>query len=257
MPELPDVEIFRKEAEKSKNAEITGFEIDDKDFVELTPKKFSSKLKGKKFKDTLRRGKYLFMKVNNDAGVVMHFGMTGYLEYLEKDDDAPDYTKCSFVLKNKHKLHYISKRKLGHVKYVDKIDKFIEENEIGPDVLELSESKFISKLKEKKSMIKSALMDQSVVSGIGNIYADEILFQSKIHPKQKTTKLTDKNWKELHKNTVKVMEKAIEKEADFSKLPKSYLLPNREEGNDCPKCDGKIEQIKISGRTGYYCPSCQ
>lgn len=154
-------------------------------------------------------------------------------------------------------MHYISKRKLGHVKYVDEIEDFIKENEIGPDALELTESEFISKLKEKKSMIKSALMDQSVVSGIGNVYADEILFQSKVHPKQKTTGLTDKTWKELHKNTQKVLKKAIEKEADVSKLPKSYLLPNREEGNDCPKCDGKIEQIKISGRTGYYCPSCQ
>jgi formamidopyrimidine-DNA glycosylase len=53
------------------------------------------------------------------------------------------------------------------------------------------------------------------------------------------------------------LKKAIEKEADVSKLPKSYLLPNREEGNDCPKCNGKIEKIKVSGRTGYYCPSCQ
>lgn len=257
MPELPDVEVFRKEAEKSKNSEITGFEIDDKDFVELAQNKFSSNLKGKKFKDTLRRGKYLFMKVDDNAGVVMHFGMTGYLEYLKESEETPDYTKCSFVLKNKHKLHYISKRKLGHVKYVDKIDDFIKENEIGPDALELNESDFIEKLKEKKSMIKSALMDQSVVSGIGNVYADEILFQTKVHPKQKTTELTDKTWKDLHKNTVKVLKKAIEKDADVSKLPKSYLLPNRGEGNDCPKCDGKIEQIKISGRTGYYCPSCQ
>lgn len=257
MPELPDVEIFRKEAEKSKNSEITGFEINEKDFVELTQNKFNSNLKGKKFKDTLRRGKYLFMKVDDDAGVVMHFGMTGYLEYKKGSEETPDYTKCSFVLKNKHKLHYISKRKLGHAKYVDEIEDFIKENEIGPDALELSESEFISRLKEKKSMIKSAMMDQSVVSGIGNVYADEILFQSKIHPKQKTNEMDDKTWKALHKNTVKVLKKAIEKEADVSKLPKSYLLPNREEGNDCPRCDGKIEQIKISGRTGYYCPSCQ
>lgn len=257
MPELPDVEVFRKEAEKSKNSEITGFEIDDKDFVELTRNKFNNNLKGKKFKETSRRGKYLFMKVDDESGVVMHFGMTGYLEYLKEDEDAPDYTKCSFVLKNKHKLHYISKRKLGHVKYIGKIGNFIEENDIGPDALELSEPEFISKLKEKNSMVKSALMDQSTVSGIGNVYADEILFQSKIHPKQKANKLSDKTWKTLHKNTVNVLKKAIEKEADVSKLPKSYLLPNREEGNDCPRCDGKIEKIKVSGRTGYYCPSCQ
>lgn len=257
MPELPDVEIFRKEAEKSKNSEITGFEIDDKEFVELNQNKFNNNLKGKKFKDTLRRGKYLFMNVDDNAGVVMHFGMTGYLEYLKESEETPDYTKCSFVLKNKHKLHYISKRKLGHVKYADSIEDFIDENDIGPDALELSEQEFISKLKEKNSMVKSALMDQSTVSGIGNVYADEILFQSKIHPKQKANKLNDKTWETLHENTVKVLKKAIEKEADVSKFSGNYLLPNREEGNDCPRCDGKIEKIKVSGRTGYYCPSCQ
>jgi len=257
MPELPDVEIFRKEAEKNKNSEIIGFEIDDNDFVELSQNEFNSNVKSKHFKNIQRRGKYLFLKMSDDAGIVMHFGMTGYLEYLKENEEAPDYTKCSFVLKNKYKLHYISKRKLGHVKYVSEIEAFIKENEIGPDALELSESEFISKLKEKKSMVKSALMDQSVVSGIGNVYADEILFQSKIHPKQKANKLNHKTWKILHEKTVKVLKKAIEKEADVSKLPKSYLLPNRKEGNNCPNCDDKIEQIKISGRTGYYCPSCQ
>jgi formamidopyrimidine-DNA glycosylase len=257
MPELPDVEIFRKEAEKSKNSEITGFEIGDKDFVELTQQKFKSNLKGKKIRETVRRGKYLFLKVDEDAGVMMHFGMTGFLEYKKENEEKPDYTKCSFVLKNGHKLHYISKRKLGHVKYVGETEDFIEKKEIGPDALELNEPDFISKLSKKNSMIKSALMDQSVVSGIGNVYADEILFQSKIHPKQKANKLSGKNWKTLHKKTVKVLKKAIEKEADVSRLPKSYLLPNREEGNDCPRCDGKIEKIIVSGRTGYYCPSCQ
>jgi formamidopyrimidine-DNA glycosylase len=203
MPELPDVEIFRKEAEKSKNSEITGFEIGDKDFVELTQNKFKSNLKGKRFNDILRRGKYLFLKVDDNAGVVMHFGMTGFLVYKKEDEEKPDYTKCSIVLKNKHKLHYISKRKLGHVKYVDEIEDFIEENEIGPDTLELSESEFISKLKEKNSMIKSALMDQSIVSGIGNVYADEILFQSKIHPKQKANKLSEKTGKPFIKIPLK------------------------------------------------------
>lgn len=187
----------------------------------------------------------------------MHFGMTGDLKYLKESEDAPDYTKCSFVFNNRHKLHYISKRKLGHVEMTENLDDFIQKKELGPDALDISEDDFVSLLKEKKSMVKSALMDQSVISGIGNVYADEILFQCKIHPKQKTTALSGSDFKNLYKNTRKVLEKAIEKNADPTKLPKSYLLPNREEGNDCPRCDGKIEKIKTGGRTGYYCPSCQ
>lgn len=257
MPELPDVEIYRQEAEKAKNSEIESFEIEDKKFVGISKNEFSKKLKGEKFKNTTRRGKYLFLSTGKDKAVVMHFGMTGDLKYLKESEDAPDYTKCSFVLKNKHKLHYISKRKLGDIEFTDNLEEFIQDKELGPDVLEINEKEFISILKDKKSMVKTALTDQSVISGIGNVYADEILFQCKIHPKQKTTELSDSDFKSLYKNTHKVLEKAIEKNADPSKLPKSYLLSNREEGNDCPRCEGKIKKIKIAGRTGYYCPSCQ
>lgn len=257
MPELPDVEIYRQEAEKAKNSGIENFEIEDKKFIGISKNEFSKKLKGEKFKNATRRGKYLFLSTGKDKAVVMHFGMTGDLKYLKESEDTPDYTKCSFGLKNKHKLHYISKRKLGDVEFTDNLEKFIEEKDLGPDALEINKKEFVSLLKDKKSMVKTALTDQSVISGIGNVYADEILFQCKIHPKQKTTALSDADFKSLYKNTQKVLEKAIEKNADPSKLPKSYLLPNREEGNDCPICKGKIEKIKIAGRTGYYCPSCQ
>ena len=257
MPELPDVEIYRREAEKAKNSGIESFEIEDKKFIGISESEFNKKLKDERFKETTRRGKYLFLSIGKEKAVVMHFGMTGDLKYLKESEDAPDYTKCSFVFKNKHKLHYISKRKLGHVEFTDNLEDFIEEKELGPDALETNEKEFVSLLKDKKSMAKTALTDQSLISGIGNVYADEILFQSKIHPKQKTTDLSDADFKSLYKNTRKVLEKAIEKEAAPSKLPKSYLLPNREEGNDCPRCDGKIKKIKISGRSGYYCPTCQ
>lgn len=257
MPELPDVEIFRKEAEKSRNSGIQNVEVEDSGFVDLTKNDIDKKLKDKKFKDTIRRGKYLFLPVDKDAAVVMHFGMTGYLQYLKENEDTPDYTKCSFVLKNKHKLHYISKRKLGHVEFTDDVGEYVKEKKLGEDALEISEEDFISRLKKKKSMIKPAITDQNTVAGIGNIYADEILFQSKLHPKKSAAKLSEADLKKVYKNTQKVLKKAIEKEADVSKLPKTWLLPNRDEGNDCPKCDGKIKQIKISGRTGYYCPSCQ
>ncbi|MFW6310199.1 MAG: Fpg/Nei family DNA glycosylase [Prolixibacteraceae bacterium] len=257
MPELPDVEIFRKEAEKSRNSGIRTVEVEDNGFVDLTKNDINKKLKDKKFKDSIRRGKYLFMPVDKDAAVVMHFGMTGYLKYLKESEDAPDYTKCSFVLKNKHKLHYISKRKLGHVEFTDNVGEYVKKKKLGEDALEISEEDFISRLKKKKSMIKPAITNQDTLSGIGNVYADEILFQSNIHPKKTASKLSEADLKKIYKNTQKVLKKAIEKEADVSKLPATWLLPNRDEGNNCPKCNGKVQKIKISGRTGYYCPSCQ
>ncbi len=151
MPELPDVEIYRQEAEKARNMEIESFETEDKKFVGISKNEFNKKLKGEKFKKTIRRGKYLFLSTGKEKAVVMHFGMTGDLKYLKESEDAPEYTKCSFGFKNKHKLHYISKRKLGHVEFTDSLEDFIEEKELGPDALEITEKEFISLLKDKKS----------------------------------------------------------------------------------------------------------
>ncbi len=257
MPELPDVEIFRKVAEKAKNSAIDDFEILDKKFVEISGNDFNKNLKGNKFKEVLRRGKYLFLKPDSNSAVVMHFGMTGFLKYLKEDEDAPDYTKCSFHFKNKHKLHYISKRKLGHIQFAGNLEEFIKKKELGPDALEINESDFVAVLKGKNSMLKTALTDQSAIAGIGNVYADEILFQAKLHPKMQTGKLRDADLKELYNITRKVLEKAVEKNAEVGKLPKSYLLPNRKEGADCPKCSGKIKKITVSGRTTLFCPTCQ
>jgi len=257
MPELPDVEVFRKEAEKSKNSEIESIEIQDPDFVDITKKEFNKKLKDHKFEKIIRQGKNLFLSADNNITVAMHFGMTGELKYREYDEDVPKYTKCSFVFRNDHKLHYTCTRKLGYIELTDDLDKYVEGKELGVDALEITGDEFVLLLKEKNSMVKSAITDQSKISGIGNIYSDEILFQSGIHPKKHTNELSESDMKRLFKNTRRVLKKAIEKEADVLELPKSYLLPHRKEGDKCPKCDTKIKKIKVSGRSAYYCPSCQ
>jgi len=193
MPELPDVEVFRKEAGKSKNSEIKSIEIQDPDFVDMTKQEFNKKLKGHKFEKIIRQGKNLFLSADNNITVAMHFGMTGELKYKEYDKDAPKYTKCSFVFRNDHKLHYTCKRKLGYVELTD-----------------------------------------------------EILFQSGIHPKKNTNELSESDMKKLFENTRRVLKKAIEKEADVSEFPKSYLLPHRKEGDKCPRCDTKIKNSESS-----------
>ncbi len=257
MPELPDVEIYRKEAGKARDATIDEVKITDKEFIDITPQVAGKSIKGTKITNAARRGKYLWLELDHQHSVVMHFGMTGLLQYTPTKEEAPEYTKCSFVLDNKHSLHYISKRKLGFLKLSGDIGSFIQEQDLGPDALELKEEEFIDRLKKKRSMIKTALNDQSLIAGIGNIYADEILYQAGIHPKTGTGDLTEKEFKELYKQNKKVLETAIEKEADVSRFPEDYLLPHREEGTDCSKCSGKIKKIKVGGRGTYYCPSCQ
>ncbi len=257
MPELPDVEIFRKEAVKCKNSGIERIEVFDAKFVKNSENELNKIFKGKHFKKVLRRGKYLFLTAEKGEAIVMHFGMTGNLDYLKKNEEVPKYTRCSFFFKNKHALHVISRRKLGYIESAADSERYINEKELGKDAMELSKSEFLNLFRNKNSMIKTALTDQSMMSGIGNVYADEILYQARVHPRKRTNQISDKEMLRLFDEMKRVLETAIEKGADVNKLPGDFLLPVRKEGNSCPGCKGKLEMTKISGRTTYFCPSCQ
>ncbi|MFW6371009.1 MAG: NFACT family protein, partial [Bacteroidota bacterium] len=134
---------------------------------------------------------------------------------------------------------------------------YIKEKNLGPDALEVNKQEFVNILKNKNSLIKSALTDQTALSGIGNVYADEILYQAKVHPRERTSKISEAKMNKLFEEMNRVLKTAIDKNAEVSKMPNDFLLPVRDKDNSCPGCKGKLEIIKISGRTTYYCPSCQ
>ncbi len=258
MPELTDVEIFRQHAKKhALEKKIESVDYHDADQVLKSSKQMISRnLKGNSFIQTVRNGKHLFMKISNHKWLAMHFGMTEYLLTSEKNKETPKYAKLSVYFDNQ-RFSYISKRKLGVLEITGSPRDYNEQNNIAKDVLEMSRDEFKNAFKNKRGGIKNALMDQRVIAGVGNIYSDEILFQEKVHPKQKIEKLTDKSLNSLFNTTKRVMKMAIKKDAKPLKLPSSYLLPSREEGNDCPKCEGKIEKIKVNGRGCFICPACQ
>ncbi|MFO7977808.1 MAG: DNA-formamidopyrimidine glycosylase family protein [Bacteroidales bacterium] len=257
MPELPDVEIFKKEAEKASRAKVTACEIRDASFVKVSKKELEKHVKGKKLNRIQRKGKNLYLGTSDHHAVALHFGMTGTLEYEPSKKEASKYMKCSFELDNNHRLVYASKRKLGSIKLIEDLEKHMEREDLGPDALEIKETDFLELLKNSSAMIKSFLTDQSQIAGIGNVYGDEILFQAHIHPRQKASTLTGHQGKKLYKQMQKVLKTAIDKQADVSRFPSSWLSGRRKAGEKCPGCKGEIEKVKISGRTGYFCPECQ
>lgn len=259
MPELPDVEVFRQYAEKhALNKEITSITWRDADqILKSSRQKISRTLKGEKFKQSKRKGKHMFLRSGSGDWLVLHFGMTGHLKYFDLQKDTPAYAKVIFRFKIKHGLACISKRKLGGISITEDPEQFSKENDLGPDALECSYNEFREALEGKRGSVKNALMDQRCISGIGNIYSDEILFREKLHPKHNFSKLEEKALKSLFNSTQAVLKKAIEKEADPSRIPKTWLLPRREEGKPCPGCGGEIKKIKVNGRGTYLCPSCQ
>ncbi|WP_424494524.1 zinc finger domain-containing protein [Salinimicrobium sp. GXAS 041] len=149
------------------------------------------------------------------------------------------------------------RRKLGKIYLTTGVDVFAKEHSLGKDALELRKEEFDNLLEEKRGSIKGALTDQHLISGIGNVYADEILFQCEIHPKSKTEKLAKKENSGIYSKMRTVLKTAIKNEGQRSQLPNTYLTPQRKEGAQCPKCSGKVEKIKVSGRSTYFCPKCQ
>jgi formamidopyrimidine-DNA glycosylase len=109
----------------------------------------------------------------------------------------------------------------------------------------------------RRKMAKTALMDQSILAGVGNLYADETLFQTGIHPEQPLDELDAENIKEMHTAMVSILEKGVETEADLGALPDDCLIHRRKEGAECPRCGGGIQRMEVGGRGTFFCPHCQ
>jgi formamidopyrimidine-DNA glycosylase len=137
------------------------------------------------------------------------------------------------------------------------VDEFVRGKGLGPDVLDMDPEMFLDTMGESSAAIKSALMKQEFIAGIGNVYSDEILFQAGIHPKKKASALDQGQLQELFDKAQEVLWTAIESRADPEKMPKSYIIPHRHTDQKCPACGKKLAQEKISGRTAYYCAKCQ
>lgn len=261
MPELPDVEVFKhyfNDTALHKKIEKVDV-IDDAILENIGSHSFQMRLKNQQFKSTSRYGKYLFVELKRNNILVMHFGMTGYLKNYKNEEKAPKYAKLIFNLNNGFKLAYVCTRKLGRVSLIDNQQDFIEKHELGPDPYSdnLDWNNFREIFEGRNGSIKTALMNQKIMAGIGNLYSDEILFQAKIYPFSTIDTLSEQELKEIYKKMNWVFKKAIEANVEVDKFPEKFLLTHRETGAKCPICGGAIKPKKYSGRTAYYCEDHQ
>lgn len=259
MPELPDVEVFRRYLEStSLHRRITRVEVRSTKVLEgVSNKTLARNLVGKRFERTYRRGKYLFVETDHPPHLLLHFGMSGALSLVDTGHRDGKYDRVVFSFDDGAALAYENRRQLGRVGLVDDVDKAIEERQLGPDAWDISYEEFARIISSGAGMIKPLLMDQTKLAGVGNIYSDEILFQAKVHPKAQCKQLDRKSIKSLHRSMQRVLGTAIKRHADPGKLPRSYLLPHRGPDESCPRCSGSVKKISAGGRSGYYCPHCQ
>ena len=267
MPELPEVETVKETLKKEVlNRVIKDVEIYYDNIIAYpSVDEFKKQIKNQHINDILRRGKFL-MFLLDDYYLLSHLRMEG--RYYIRSGEKLKHEHVRFILNDKN-LCYIDTRKFGRMHLIpkDKVYDMKPLNELGLEPWDelLTTSYLKDKYKNKKLPIKTVLLDQSIITGIGNIYDDEILFMSKINPYKKACELKNKDLENIINNTRIVLEKAIklggttirsyESSEGVHGLFQNELLVHG--GSVCPDCNSKLNIEHINGRGTYYCPKCQ
>jgi formamidopyrimidine-DNA glycosylase len=256
MPELPDVEVFRRTvAGSSLHRRVTRVRVLDEYVVRgRSARSLAAKLRGACLESTTRHGKQMFVALSNGSFLVMHFGMTGY---VSTEEEPPRFTRVVLELEHGRPLAFVDMRKLGFLAVVDDLEEHCRESRLGPDALSLSLRELRGLCRGWRGGIKALLMEQEAIAGIGNIYSDEILFHARIHPRHPANTLQDAEVRRLHRQLRRVLETAVERHVDPQHVPRGWLLRHREDGSRCPRGNGVIERITAVGRSSYVCPQCQ
>lgn len=253
MPELPEIESFKDYFDsKASKRIVTKVDVNDEVVLEGSARSFQIRMKDQTFVEGSRYGKYLFVKLSRKESLMFHFGMTGKFEFYKDGEEEPKYSRIIFNLDNKDKIAFVCRRKLGRVGLVDSKEDFIIEHGLGPDALELTWKEFREAIKGRSGMIKPIIMNQQIIAGIGNLYSDEILFQSDLAPQTGVDRLSEKELKKVFEKIKSVLPEVI-KNKGKDKFPKGYLHDFRKEGEKCPKCGGEIVKATVGGRSAYYC----
>lgn len=270
MPELPEVEtIVRTLRPILIDRSILNIEILRSCTVQGDEALFCASLKNETFTSISRIGKYIIFHLTNNKVIISHLRMEGkFYEYLESEDNSK-YARMIFHLDNNHKLCYDDSRCFGIMILSDE-NHYKEEKEIaklGKEPFDADIDEIINKTKRNNGPIKSTLLDQSIITGLGNIYVDETLYASKIHPLTETNLVSKSQWEIIIDNAKKILNNAIklggstiksyhpgkDVSGEFQNKIKIY----GKNGEICPICGKTYRFTKIGGRGTTFCPGCQ
>jgi len=263
LPELPEVEVTRRYLERNSLARpVSRVSVPDARVLrDVNPSILGRTLKHASFVAANRRGKYILLPADNGNTLLFHFGMTGNAVFCEKGLDEPDWGRVVLHFDDGSRLFYTSKRVLGKIAVFHATD----EDEIpdiaglGPEPLSrvLTFIRFKTIVSPRPPAIHSVLMNQELIAGIGNIYSDEISFQSGVRPDRKASSLSDANLRLLFDSMKRVLGLAITLNTKLEQYPGDWIIPHRKRGGTCPVCGGALVKKTIAGRSSYFCPKCQ
>ena len=273
MPELPEVETVKEALNQTvKGQTIKEIELRYEPMVKnMSADEFKEKLINQTIQEVSRRGKYLVFHFD-DYQLLSHLRMEGKYFYVDSDFELNPHVHVIFKLENGKRLLYQDTRKFGTYHLYDKaidLETTAPFQVLGlePFATEFTPSYVKEKIQNKKKPIKSLLLDQTVVCGLGNIYVDEVLYRARLHPLTSSSELTDKDIANVVKYTVEVLARAIElggttirtfsSSHGVSGTFQNELLVHQRKGENCYECHTPIEKIKVGGRGTYFCPTCQ
>jgi formamidopyrimidine-DNA glycosylase len=276
MPELPEVETVRAGLEKY----VVGKRINNAESFHARATKsnsiapLSSSI-GAQIKSVKRRGKFLWFDLDRDYVLVAHLGMSGQLLVQPQTNSFQPHLRAKFELsgggRSKSEIRFIDQRTFGWLaieELINGVPSSIKNIALDPFEIDFNLKQVVSNIKRRKSAIKPAILNQSILSGIGNIYADEALWRAKIHPEIICEDLSEDEIKKVITSAINVMKSAIK--AGGTSFDEQYKNVNGEsgyfsrslkvygrEGEPCPRCRSEIRRIAFANRSSHFCPRCQ
>lgn len=280
MPELPEVETVARGLQKSvAGRRIVSVRLGKTDFID-DPVVLEEQLPGRQIERVERYGKFMLLRLsargnaggsgNRDAeaaSLLVHLGMTGQLAPCPAAEPCAKHTHVWFELDDGRELRYTDPRRFGRMVYLTAALLAEELRAFGAEPLLVSAEEFASRMRSRNAQIKALLLDQSVLRGVGNIYADESLWRAKIHPMRRGAELSKKQAQVLRRVLQDVLRKAIlargSSISDFLDAegePGEYQRHHRvygREGRRCFRCGTAVRRVIVAGRSSHFCPKCQ
>ena len=220
MPELPEAEAARQRIEDGAlNRTITDIRLGEVSHMDMPSKADRVRLIGTQFTRTRRHGKYIFAGSKDGPWLHIHLGMAGSIRVLEAGEADADYIRFTVVFEGDHRLHFRDPRKFGHVQLIDDVDQFIADKGLGPDALTIGDNAFAQNVGSTRGAVKSALLSQKKLAGIGNLWADETLYRTGIDPEARACDLSSDRVADMHKASRDILQAVIDTGAVYSKLP--------------------------------------
>ena len=272
MPELPEVEtVINTIRPHIINKEIEKIEVYYDRLIQSNLDEFKTKLINQKFINVTRYGKFIFLHLTNDFVIITHLRMEGKFRFENSHNLRKKHTSAGFFFKDGTSLAFDDTRKFGLMYLSDEANfketKMIKKLGIEANKISENDYEFLIKKFKKNKCIKELLLDQSILAGIGNIYADEILFKTKINPFRKGNDISDEKYHEIFQASNEILNKAITlggstihsfhpSEGVDGKFQETLLCYGKS-GTPCPNCNTTLHKDFIGGRGTTFCPNCQ